>query len=258
LARNPLLRAGLSNLGGSAGPQELKALLCETVGTLFGNARDEKLRRILELTYSQPFLKQEAVADRLALSFGTYRRHLSNARDRMTRWLWETSRFAPMQSELPLAAGPTVTGARPEGETATLPPTGEPALPRLSVVVLPSLNIGGNAGDHPFVHGLPEPLPTALARCSGVFAISRNPAFAYKGKLIDTRQIGRELGVRYVLEGSVQNAGERFRFNAQLVDAESGGHLGAERVDKQSGELLDTHGAVYPAGGPYQPQRLYA
>src|SRR5262249_21088384 len=174
LARNPLLRGGLWDFGGSAGPQELKALLCETVGTLFGNARDEKLRRILELTYSQPFLKQEAVADRLALSFWTYRRHLSNARDRMTRWLWETSRFAPMQSELPLAAGPTVTGARPEGETATLPPTGEPALPRLSVVVLPFLNIGGNAEDAPFVDGITETLTTDLSRCSGVFAISRN------------------------------------------------------------------------------------
>ena len=92
LARNPLLRDGLCNLGGSAGPQELRALLCETVGTLFGNPRDEKLRRILQLTYSQPGLKQEVVADRLSLSFGTYRRHLSTARDRMTRWLWENSR----------------------------------------------------------------------------------------------------------------------------------------------------------------------
>src|SRR5262252_4350722 len=138
LARNPLLRDGLYNFGGSAGPQELKALLCETVGTLFGNARDEKLRRLLELTYSQPFLKQEAVADRLALSFGTYRRHLSNARDRMARWLWETSRFAPIQSELPLSAGPTTTGTSAEGETPTTSKTGEPALSRLSVVVLPS------------------------------------------------------------------------------------------------------------------------
>ena len=101
-------------------------MLCETVGTLFGNARDEKLRRILDLTYSQPFLKQEAVADRLALSFGTYRRHLSNARDRMTRWLCETSRFAPMQAELPFAARPTATGARPNGETATAPQPANP------------------------------------------------------------------------------------------------------------------------------------
>jgi TolB-like protein len=244
LARNPLLRDGLWNFGRSAGPQELQALLCETVHTLFDNARDEKLRRILELTYSQPFLKQEAVADRLALSFGTYRRHLSNARDRMARWLWETSRLAPIQSALPLAAGPTASGASAERETATAPATGEPALPRLSIVVWPFLNIGGSAEDGPFVDGITETLTTDLSRCSGVFAISRNTAFAYKGKPIDTRQIGRELGVRYVLEGSVQNAGERFRFNAQLVDAENGAHLWAERFDKKRADLLDMQDEV--------------
>src|SRR5262252_1554646 len=241
LARNPLLRAGISNL---SGPQELKALLCETVGTLFDNARDEKLRRILELTYSQPALKQEVVADRLALSFGTYRRHLTNARDRMARWLWETSRFAPIQSELPLSAGPTTTATSAEGEIPTASKTGEPALPRLSVVVLPFLNIGGGTEDDPFVDGVTETLITDLSRSSGVFVISRSTAFAYRDKPVDVREIGRELGVRYILEGSVQNAGERIRFNAQLVDAESGGHLWAERFDKQRGDLLDMQDEV--------------
>src|SRR5215471_9703930 len=236
LARNPLLRDGLWNFGGSAGPQELKTLLCETVHTLFGNARDEKLRRILDLTYSQPFLKQEAVADRLALSFGTYRRHLGNARDRLARWLWESSLGASIQPELPSASEPTEV-QKPEGEAALLPEADSQALPRLSIAVLPFLNIGGNAEDDSFVDGITETLTTDLSRCSGVFAISRNTAFAYKGEPIDTRQIGSELGVRYVLEGSVQNAGERFRFNAQLVDAESGAHLWAERFDKQRATL---------------------
>jgi TolB-like protein len=244
LARNPLLHDGLWNFGGSAGPQELRALLCETVRTLFGNARDEKLRRILELTYTEPFLKQEAVADRLALSFGTYRRHLGNARERMARWLWETSRLAPIQSEPPLTVGPTATGASPEGEAAAAPAIGEAALPRLSVVVLPFLNIGGSAEDDPFVDGVTETLITDLSRCPAVFVISRSTAFAYKGKPIDVREIGRELGVRYVLEGSVQNAGERMRFNAQLVDAASGGHLWAERFDKERGDLLDVQDEV--------------
>jgi len=243
LARNPLLRDGLCNLGLSAGPQELRALLCETVGTLFGNPRDEKLRRVLELTYSRSALKQEAVADRLSLSFGTYRRHLTTARERMTRWLWENSR-APVQPELPATAGRASAGTSPEGEAATAPETGEPAPPRLSLVVLPFVNIGGSAGDDPFVDGITETLTTDLSRCSGVFAISRNTAFAYKGKPIDTRQIGRELGVRYVLEGSVQNAGERIRFNAQLVDAESGAHLWAERFDKERTNLLDMQDEV--------------
>jgi hypothetical protein len=95
LARNPLLRDGIFNLGGSAGPLELRELLVKTVGRLFGNARDEKLRRVIELTYFQPGPKQEAVADRLSLSFGTYRRYLTTARDRLARWMWENSRFAP-------------------------------------------------------------------------------------------------------------------------------------------------------------------
>ena len=80
LARNPLLRDGICNLGGSAGPRELKAMLAETVSALFGNPRDEKLRRVIELTYFQPAPKQEVVADRLSLSFGTYRRHLTTGR----------------------------------------------------------------------------------------------------------------------------------------------------------------------------------
>jgi TolB-like protein len=249
LARSPLLRDGLWNFGGSAGPQELKALLCEAVGTLFGNARDEKLRRVIELTYFEPAPKQEVVADRLSLSFGTYRRHLTTGRDRLARWLWDGMGIAPIQSELPLATGPTATGASPEGETAITLATSEPASPRLSLVVLPFVNIGGSAEDDPFVDGITETLTTDLSRCAGVFAISRSTAFAYKGKPIDTRQIGRELGVRYVLEGSVQNAGERFRFNAQLVDAESGAHLWAERFDKQRADLLDMQDEVtFPAG----------
>src|SRR5260221_9866992 len=91
LARNPLLRDGICNLGASAGPLELKALLSETASTLFGNPRDEKLRRVIELTYFQPSLKQEAVADRLSLSFGTYRRHLTTSRHRLVHWLFQSS-----------------------------------------------------------------------------------------------------------------------------------------------------------------------
>jgi TolB-like protein len=244
LSRNPLLLHGICNLGKSAGPQELKALLCETVGTLFGNARDEKLRRVLELTYFQPALKQEVVAHRLSLSFGTYRRHLGTARDRLARWLWESSRVLQAQPELPSTPETPTKNGEVEGETAISHVTGEPTPPRLSLVVLPFMNIGGSAKDDNFVDGIAETLTTDLARCSGVWAISRSTALAYKGKPIDTRQIGRELGVRYVLEGSVQSAGERTRFNAQLVDAESGAHLWAERFDKQRTNLLDMQDEV--------------
>jgi TolB-like protein len=216
-------------------PVDLKALLSETVSTLFGNPRDEKLRRVIELTYFQPAPKQEAVADRLSLSFGTYRRYLTTARERLARWLWESSLLAPVRPELLPAMEPMASGDKPASD---------PASPRLSVVVLPFLNISGNTRDDPFVDGITETLTTDLSRCSGVFAISRNTAFAYKGKPIDTRQIGRELGVRYVLEGSVQNTGERMRFNAQLVDAESGAHLWADRFDKPRADLLDMQDEV--------------
>jgi hypothetical protein len=107
LAQNPLLRSGIGGLNETAGPPELKALLSQTVSTLFGNARDEKLRRVIELTYFQPALKQEVVADRLSLPFGTYRRHLTAARDRLARWLWESACSA--SSAAPSATGPTAT-----------------------------------------------------------------------------------------------------------------------------------------------------
>jgi TolB-like protein len=243
LARNPLLRHRSRNLGGSAGPAELTALLSETVRTLFGNPRDEKLRRVIELTYFQPALKQEAVADRLSLSFGTYRRHLTTARDRLARWLWENWQIVHTQPDLLSASEPTGNG-KPDKDQPISGNAHDPAAPRLSLVVLPFLSLGGRAADAPFADGITETLTTDLSRSSGVFVISRNTALAYRGKPIDTRQIGRELGVRYVLEGSVQNAGDRIRINAQLVDAESGVHLWAERFDKQRADFLDMQDEV--------------
>src|SRR5258707_7025671 len=121
LARNPLLVDGICNLGGSAGPLELKAMLAETVSTLFGNPRDEKLRRVIELTYFQSAPKQEVVADRLSLSFGTYRRHLTTARDRLARWLWEGSRVAQAEPEPPSLAATTANRADTREEMAILP-----------------------------------------------------------------------------------------------------------------------------------------
>src|SRR2546430_1180251 len=87
-------------------------------------------------------------------------------------------------------------------------------------------------GDDILVDGVTENLTTDLSRISGSFVIARNTAFTYKGKLIDVKQIGRDLNVCYVLEGSVQRGGNRMRVNVQLVDAESAAHLWAERFDK--------------------------
>jgi TolB-like protein/class 3 adenylate cyclase/Tfp pilus assembly protein PilF len=111
--------------------------------------------------------------------------------------------------------------------------------PRLSIVVLPFANLGGDPEQEYFVDGVTESLTTDLSRIAGSFVIGRNTAFTYKGKHIDLKQIGRELKVRYVLEGSVQRSGNRLRVNVQLIDAESGAHLWAERFDKPVADLFD-------------------
>jgi len=93
--------------------------------------------------------------------------------------------------------------------------------PRLSMVVLPFANIGGGPEQEYFVDGVTESLTTDLSRISGSFVIARNTAFSYKGKHVDLKQIGRDLNVRYVLEGSVQRSGNRLRVNVQLIGAGS-------------------------------------
>src|SRR6516165_3801350 len=111
--------------------------------------------------------------------------------------------------------------------------------PRLSIVVLPFANIGGDPEQEYFVDGVTESLTTDLSRINGAFVIARNTAFTFKGKAVDVKRLGRELNVRYVLEGSVQRVGNRLRVNVQLVDAETGNHLWAERFDKPVADLFD-------------------
>jgi TolB-like protein/class 3 adenylate cyclase len=113
------------------------------------------------------------------------------------------------------------------------------APPRLSLVVLPFANLSGDPEQEYFADGVTESLTTDLSRISGAFVIARNTAFTYKGKAADVKQIGRDLNVRYVLEGSVQRGGNRMRVNVQLIDAESGNHLWAERFDKPLADLFN-------------------
>ena len=107
------------------------------------------------------------------------------------------------------------------------------------MVVLPFANIGGGPEQEHFVDGVTESLTTDLSRIRGAVVIGRNTAFTYKDKHVDLKQIGRELNVRYVLEGSVQRGGSRMRVNVQLIDAETGNHLWAERFDKPLADLFD-------------------
>jgi adenylate cyclase len=130
-------------------------------------------------------------------------------------------------------------GAPTPAKPAPTPSPEKPAPPRLSIVVLPFANIGGDPEQDYFVDGVTESLTTDLSRISGSFVIGRHTAFTYKDKGIDLKQVGRDLNVRYFLEGSVQRSGNRLRLNAQLINAETGNHLWAERFDKPVADLLE-------------------
>ena len=127
--------------------------------------------------------------------------------------------------------------AKPKPEPVPAPE--KPAPPRLSIVVLPFFNIGHDPEQEHFVDGVTESLTTDLSRIRSAVVIARNTALTYKGKVLDVKTIGRELNVRYVLEGSVQRGGNRMRVNVQLIDAENGNHLWAERFDKPLADLFD-------------------
>jgi TolB-like protein/class 3 adenylate cyclase/Flp pilus assembly protein TadD len=139
----------------------------------------------------------------------------------------------------PIRAYSLQVGVPAEAKPASASAPEKSAAPRLSIVVLPFANIGGDSEQDHFVDGVTESLTTDLSRIRGAFVIGRNTAFTYKGKAVDLKQIGRELNVRYVLEGSVQRGGNRMRVNVQLIDAETGNHLWAERFDKPLADLFD-------------------
>jgi TolB-like protein len=126
------------------------------------------------------------------------------------------------------------------GSTVPLAPAISPtsSVPRLSIVVLPFTNLSDDREQQYFADGITEDLTTDLSRIAHSLVISRNSAFTYRNKPIDTKQIGRELGVRYVLEGSVRRSGNQVRVTAQLVDAETDAHLWAERFDSETSDLF--------------------
>ena len=130
-------------------------------------------------------------------------------------------------------------GKPAQPKPARVPAPDKSASPRLSIVVLPFANIGDHPEQEYFVDGVTESLTTDLSRISGSFVIARNTAYTYKGRSVDVRAIGRELNVRYVMEGSVQRAAARMRVNVQLIDAESGAHVWPERFDKPLADIFD-------------------
>ena len=137
------------------------------------------------------------------------------------------------------ALRPEAVAGLPASNVAPIPPISQPAVaPRMSIVVLPFANLGNDPEQQYFADGITEDLTTDLSRIAGMFVISRNTAFTYKDKRVDTKQIGHELGVRYVLEGSVRRSGDLIRVNAQLIDAETDAHLWSERFDGDTSDLF--------------------
>ncbi|MGH8672745.1 MAG: adenylate/guanylate cyclase domain-containing protein, partial [Burkholderiales bacterium] len=129
--------------------------------------------------------------------------------------------------------------ARPEAlapaPTMAAQPSGRPPL---SIVVLAFNNLSGDPEQEYLADGITDDLTTDLSRIAGSFVISRNSAFTYKGKAVDVKQVGRELGVQYALEGSVRRAGNQVRVNAQLIETETGAHVWADRFDRELGDML--------------------
>jgi len=125
------------------------------------------------------------------------------------------------------------------GEGTAQPAAPAPVLPdKPSIAVLPFVNMSGDPEQEFFADGIAEDIITALSRYPSLFVIARNSSFSYKGRAVDVKQIGRELGVRYVLEGSLRKSGNRIRVTAQLVEAETGNHVWAERYDRDLADIF--------------------
>jgi adenylate cyclase len=145
-------------------------------------------------------------------------------------WVWPTPR--------PASLSPVAAGSASENVATRAAVSQVAVAPRLSIVVLPFANLSNDPGQQYFADGITEDLTTDLSRIAHMFVISRNTAFTYQNKPLNAKQIGRELGVRYVLEGSVQRSGNQVRVSAQLINAETDAHLWAERFDRNVGDLF--------------------
>jgi adenylate cyclase len=146
-------------------------------------------------------------------------------------WLYrEAGTVRPANQVSPISA--------PARTLAYTPPNvGLPEAPRLSIVVLPFQNLSDDPKDNYLAEGITEDVTTDISRVSGMFVIARESAYAYQGKAIDVRKVGEELGVRYLLEGSVRKLGDTLRVNAQLIATETGAHLWADRFDQKLEDL---------------------
>jgi adenylate cyclase len=194
---------------------------------------------------------REEIARKLAVGFAPMgAQRVKNIAEPVETW-----RVVLEPGQVPRAAGLRVPGRRPIASlgvaalalllilvgglwwVSTPGGPGTTKAPRLSLVVLPFENLSGDPDQEYFADGITEDLTTDLSRLPGSLVIARNSAFTYKGKVVDPKQVGRELGVRYILEGSVRRIGNEVRVNAQLINAETGAHLWADRFDSDLADL---------------------
>lgn len=157
--------------------------------------------------------------------------------DKLLIGLFSDKTLAIVESHTKLALRPFLV--QPAAEPAKQKPEAAGrTIDKPSIAVLPFANLGGDPDEEFLADGITEDIITALARLSWLFVIARNSTFVYKGKATDIRQVARELGVRYVLEGSVRKSGQRIRITGQLIDAETGNHIWAAKYDRSLPDLF--------------------
>jgi adenylate cyclase len=154
--------------------------------------------------------------------------------------LFDLIGFRGSQAAATSPSSSSVTGTGKVDKPAAAPLT----IPRLSIVVLPFANLSNDPDQEYFADGITDDLTTDLSRISDSFVIARNTAFTYKNKPVDVRQIGRELSVRYVLEGSMRQLGDQVQMNVQLTDAETGAHVWADRFDTDRRNLAEAQSEI--------------
>jgi adenylate cyclase len=212
---------GLAAAGGICISQAVHATIGQTLDLTYQDIGEQQVKNIAEPVHAfQVFLDGEPA---IAKPDGTRRR--------------APALIAAGLALCLIVAGATWFGFERLGETVQPKQTTtvrQEAMP--SIAVLPFQNLGGDAKEDYFIDGITQDIITDLSRFSNLFVIAANSVFVYKGKAVDIKDVGRDLGVRYVLEGSVQVAGNKVRFNAQLIDATTNHHIWADRFDR---ELVD-------------------
>jgi adenylate cyclase len=151
----------------------------------------------------------------------------------VTWWEWPQGNSSTVSVQTPATA-----------DSHSLPSVASTLAPRLSIVVLPFANLSDDREQEYFADGVTDDLTTDLSRIADSFVIARNTAFTYKNKPVDAKQVGHELGVRYVLEGSVRRSGDQVQINAQLIDAETGAHVWADRFDTNRANLPEAQNEI--------------